>query len=208
MRTNKEFMNIRLNKVIRELNVGIDTIVDFLREKGFEVNATPNEKISGEQYDLLKKKFGADRELRTEADKLLQGTKVKSSKEKKPAAPKPQAIKTEIPKEMRPGLKTVGKIDLDTPAPKPQTMETNKPAAVAEAQTATAEPKKNNTEPKPEQAQRQEKKQEQHKPAKQPTVAAVAEEKPKPVATAAEGQNRATAKGHAKENRCNRQGRG
>ncbi len=183
-------MNIRLNKVIRELNVGIDTIVDFLREKGFEVNATPNEKISGEQYDLLKKKFGADRELRTEADKLLQGTKVKSSKEKKPAAPKPQAIKTEIPKEMRPGLKTVGKIDLDTPAPKPQTMETNKPAAVAEAQTATAEPKKNNTEPKPEQAQRQEKKQEQHKPAKQPTVAAVAEEKPKPVATAAEAETK------------------
>ncbi len=183
-------MNIRLNKVIRELNVGIDTIVDFLREKGFEVKATPNEKISGEQYDLLKKKFGADRELRTEADKLLQGTKVKSSKEKKPAAPKPQAIKTEIPKEMRPGLKTVGKIDLDTPAPKPQTMETNKPAAVAEAQTATAEPKKNNTEPKPEQAQRQEKKQEQHKPAKQPTVAAVAEEKPKPVATAAEAETK------------------
>lgn len=183
-------MNIRLNKVIRELNVGIDTIVDFLREKGFEVNATPNEKISGEQYDLLKKKFGADRELRTEADKLLQGTKVKSSKEKKPAAPKPQAIKTEIPKEMRPGLKTVGKIDLDTPAPKPQTMETNKPAAVAEAQTATAEPKKNNTEPKPEQAQRQEKKQEQHKPAKQPTVAAVAEENPKPVATAAEAETK------------------
>lgn len=183
-------MNIRLNKVIRELNVGIDTIVDFLREKGFEVNATPNEKISGEQYDLLKKKFGADRELRTEADKLLQGTKVKSSKEKKPAAPKPQAIKTEIPKEMRPGLKTVGKIDLGTPAPKPQTMETNKPAAVAEAQTATAEPKKNNTEPKPEQAQRQEKKQEQHKPAKQPTVAAVAEEKPKPVATAAEAETK------------------
>ena len=183
-------MNIRLNKVIRELNVGIDTIVDFLREKGFEVKATPNEKISGEQYDLLKKKFGADRELRTEAAKLLQGTKVKSSKEKKPAAPKPQAIKTEIPKEMRPGLKTVGKIDLDTPAPKPQTMETNKPAAVAEAQTATAEPKKNNTEPKPEQAQRQEKKQEQHKPAKQPTVAAVAEEKPKPVATAAEAETK------------------
>ena len=54
-------MNIRLNKVIRELNVGIDTIVDYLRENGFEVNATPNEKINDEQYDLLKKKFGADR---------------------------------------------------------------------------------------------------------------------------------------------------
>ena len=79
-------MNIRLNKVIRELNVGIDTIVDFLREKGFEVNATPNEKISDEQYDMLKKKFGADKDLRKEADKLLQSTKVKNAKEKKAAA--------------------------------------------------------------------------------------------------------------------------
>ncbi len=50
-------MNIRLNKVIRELNVGIDTIVDYLRDNGFEVNATPNEKINDEQYDLLKKEI-------------------------------------------------------------------------------------------------------------------------------------------------------
>ena len=50
-------MSIRLNKIIREFNVGIGTIVDFLREKGFEVNASPSEKITDEQYEILKKEL-------------------------------------------------------------------------------------------------------------------------------------------------------
>lgn len=116
-------MNIRLNKVIRELNVGIDTIVAYLHENGVEVKADPNEKIDDEQYAILKKKFGADKDLRKEADKLLSGyqaSKVKNAKEKKAvAAPKPQVIKTEVPQSMRPGMKVVGHIDLDSPAPKP-----------------------------------------------------------------------------------------
>ncbi len=174
-------MNIRLNKVIRELNVGIDTIADFLREKGFEVNATPNEKISDEQYDMLKKKFGADKDLRKEADKLLQSTKVKNAKEKKAAAPKPQVIKTEVPKDMRPGLKTVGKIDLGNPAPKPQAKETPKPETEAPKQPAAhapkaetkpqpvkAEAKKEDAAPKQEQAEKPEKKSQQPKPAENP----------------------------------------
>ena len=173
-------MNIRLNKVIRELNVGIDTIADFLREKGFEVNATPNEKISDEQYDMLKKKFGADKDLRKEADKLLQSTKVKNAKEKKAAAPKPQVIKTEVPKDMRPGLKTVGKIDLGNPAPKPQAKETPKPETEAPKQPAAhapkaetkpqpvkAEAKKEDAAPKQGQA---EKKAQQPKPAEKPAA--------------------------------------
>lgn len=110
-------MSIRLNIVIRELNVGMDTIVSHLRENGFEVNANPNEKISDEQYDLLKTKFGADKNLRKEADKLL--SVHQKEKEKKPApAPKPQVIKAEVPQNMRIEVKTVGKIDLD--ASKPQ----------------------------------------------------------------------------------------
>ncbi len=174
-------MNIRLNKVIRELNVGIDTIADFLREKGFEVNATPNEKISDEQYDMLKKKFGADKDLRKEADKLLQSTKVKNAKEKKAAAPKPQVIKTEVPKDMRPGLKTVGKIDLGNPAPKTQAKETPKPETEAPKQPAVhapkaetkpqpvkAEAKKEDAAPKQEQAEKPEKKAQQPKPAEKP----------------------------------------
>ena len=64
-------MSIRLNKVIRELNVGIDTIVDYLKETGVEIKSNPNEKITEEQYEALRTKFGADKTLRKEADKLL-----------------------------------------------------------------------------------------------------------------------------------------
>ena len=113
-------MSIRLNKVIRELNVGIDTVVNCLRAEGYEVNASPTEKISDEQYDILKKKFGADQNLRKEADKLI--SVHQTAKEKKvvqPKQPKAQLYKTEIPDSMRPGIKTVGKIDISAPVTKP-----------------------------------------------------------------------------------------
>ena len=42
-------MTIRLNKVTRDLNVGIQTAVDFLQKKGFSIESNPNTKISDEQ---------------------------------------------------------------------------------------------------------------------------------------------------------------
>ena len=63
-------MSIRLNKVIKEFNVGLQTVVDFLGKKGFTINASPSEKISDEQYELLRKEFGADKVLRNEAEKM------------------------------------------------------------------------------------------------------------------------------------------
>ena len=47
-------MTIRLNKVTRDLNVGIATVVEFLQKKGYTVEANPNTKISEEQYDVLR----------------------------------------------------------------------------------------------------------------------------------------------------------
>ena len=171
-------MNIRLNKVIRELNVGIDTIVDYLRENGFEVNATPNEKINDEQYDLLKKKFGADKDLRKEADKLFSGHqagKAKNAKEKKAPAQKAQVIKTEIPENMRPGFKTVGQIDLDNKTVvKPQAQETpRKEAEAPKKEAAPAPAPKVETKPQPVKAE--EKKPE---PVKEHKPEAKKEEKP------------------------------
>ena len=54
-------MSIRLNKVARDLNVGIQTAVEFLQKKGFTVEANPNTKITDEQYALLVKEFSKDR---------------------------------------------------------------------------------------------------------------------------------------------------
>lgn len=52
---------IRINKVLRELNISLDRAVDFLKGKGYEIDATPNAKISQEEYNVLNKQFSADR---------------------------------------------------------------------------------------------------------------------------------------------------
>jgi len=43
-------MSIRLNKVTRDLNVGMTTLVDFLQKKGHVVENNPNTKITEEEY--------------------------------------------------------------------------------------------------------------------------------------------------------------
>ncbi len=49
-------MTIRLNKVTRDLNVGITTVVEFLQKKGFTVEANPNTKITDEQFELARER--------------------------------------------------------------------------------------------------------------------------------------------------------
>ena len=65
-------MTIRLNKVTRDLNVGISTVVEFLQKKGFAVEANPNTKINEEQYALLVKEFSTDKNLRLESERFIQ----------------------------------------------------------------------------------------------------------------------------------------
>lgn len=97
--------SIRLNKVIKEFNVGLQTIVEFLQSKGITVEANPSEKISNEQYELLKKEYGADKELRGEVDKQKQDRQKEKNKAKKAPAASAEVIKTEIPESMRPQIK-------------------------------------------------------------------------------------------------------
>ena len=63
-------MSIRLNKVARDLNVGIQTAVEFLQKKGFSVEPNPNTKITDEQYALLVKEFSKDKNLKQESDNI------------------------------------------------------------------------------------------------------------------------------------------
>lgn len=65
-------MTIRLNKVTRDLNVGITTVVDFLQKKGYTVEANPNTKITEEQYAVLVKEFSKDKDLKIESEKIIQ----------------------------------------------------------------------------------------------------------------------------------------
>ncbi|MFV0546627.1 MAG: translation initiation factor IF-2 [Bacteroides sp.] len=116
-------MTIRLNKVTRDLNVGITTVVEFLQKKGYTVEANPNTKISEEQYAMLVKEFSTDKNLRLESERFIQERQNKDRNKasvsiddysKEPEAVKAnEVIKTVVPEEARPKFKPVGKIDLE-----------------------------------------------------------------------------------------------
>jgi len=111
-------MPIRLNKVTRDLNVGLITVVEFLHKKGFDVKEDPNMKISDEAYELLVKEFKKDKNIKEESDKMSQERHHKEKKETVAAEgyeqpKKVEEIKTEVPEDIRPKFVTVGKIDLD-----------------------------------------------------------------------------------------------
>ncbi|GHT76526.1 translation initiation factor IF-2 [Bacteroidia bacterium] len=114
-------MSIRLNKVIRNLNVGIPTVVDFLQKKGFPTAADPNAKIEDDAYELLVKEFSTDKSLKLESEKI---SLERHHKEKKETVAvegyeKPKEIKTEIPEEIKPKVIVKGKLDLDALDKKP-----------------------------------------------------------------------------------------
>ncbi len=60
----------RLSKAAREFNVGISTIVEFLKKKGFDISANPNTKIPAEAYDLLLKEYSSDISVKKESEQL------------------------------------------------------------------------------------------------------------------------------------------
>ena len=107
-------MGVRLNKVLSELNIGLQTAVDYLKKKvelgEIKDDATPNTKISDEQYDALVEQFSSDKAVKTQAEKMF----VKKPKEKKVETPEKVVTKTEeMLEQQRPQFKTVGKINLE-----------------------------------------------------------------------------------------------
>ena len=103
-------MGIRLNKVLTELNIGLQTAVDFLKKKSslgeIRDDATSNTKITDEQYEALVQEFSGDKAVKSQADKLFP----KKPKEKKPEKPQAQ----EVVEQPRQQFKPLGKIDLDS----------------------------------------------------------------------------------------------
>ena len=61
----------RLNQVVRELNVGLSTITDFLHKKNIPVDDHPNAKIDMDVYDILLGEFSADKNLKSKSEKLF-----------------------------------------------------------------------------------------------------------------------------------------
>ena len=157
---------IRLSQAARKLNVGHNTILDFLAKKGFEVENNPNAKLTQEQFNLLSKEYASSATDKIEASGLTIGTKhsdnliieteqdgpkkrveeeesimIKNlvSKDLK-AREEPRADKVERDKPKLEGIKVVGKIDLEkkTVAP-PKEQEEVAPLPEAKVEEAKAE---------------------------------------------------------------------
>ena len=130
-------MKIRLNKVQKELNIGLSTIVEFLQKKGFEIKEDPNAVVPEAGYEMLIEEFSADKKARMQSDNF---TKERLNKEKPKAAPvveekpvvkepvvapvvveekKAEPVVKETPKREQPTIKVTGKIDLDALNRKP-----------------------------------------------------------------------------------------
>ena len=80
----------RLSKIASEFNVGISTIVEFLKKKGHEVDANPNSKIAPELYELLSREYSSDISAKKDAERI----NLRNFREKKV---------------------TIGNVDFDTP---------------------------------------------------------------------------------------------
>ena len=124
-------MKIRLNKVQKELNIGLSTIVEFLQKKGFEIKEDPNAVVPEGGYEMLMQEFSADKKARIQSDNF---TNERQNKEKpkaalvveeKPVVKEPVAapvvaeekkaepVVKETPKVEAPTIKVTGRIDLD-----------------------------------------------------------------------------------------------
>ena len=170
-------MKIRLNKVQKELNLGLNTIVEYLQKKGFEIKEDPNAVVPEEGYNMLIEKFSADKKARIQSDNFLKERQNKEKpksitveepkkEEPKPApaviveTPKVEPEVKETPKKEEPLIKVTRRIDLDALNKKkvePKKEEV-KPVAKEEPKPVVEEPKKEEpakVEPKKEEPQPQ-----------------------------------------------------
>jgi len=150
---------IRINKVLRELNISLDRAVEFLKEKGHAIEASPNAKISGEEYNALFNQFSADKknkanslEVSEEKRKEKEALRVEREREieeKRKQDEDRQRQEVIKARATLSGPVAVGKIDLnakksepasDTPAkPEPQ-VQAAAPEKVQEAAKPAGEP--------------------------------------------------------------------
>ena len=141
-------MSIRLNKALRELNIGLQTAVEFLenRKELGEIKPELSYKLSDDQYKVLEEAFKQDAEVRNQADKIS----FKKPKEKKPTHEhKESRGESLLEPTKQPQFKPLGKIDLSTVGKKPAAKASVAPETktTPEAKTAAVshEPKKEPT---------------------------------------------------------------
>ena len=105
-------MGVRLNKVLTELNIGLQTAIDYLKNKPslgeIRDDANVNTKISDEQYEALVKEFKGDKDVKAQAGMIFPKKKEKDKEKPK----KPEPVVEEVKEEPRQTFTPLGKIDL------------------------------------------------------------------------------------------------
>ncbi len=144
-----EVKSVRLNKVIKELNISLDRAVTFLAEHGVEIDARPNTKIEGDIYTMLVDEFDQDKSKKLKAEAIS----IQNQKEKEALRAEQEKAEEEKEKEeseevicakaSMSGPKAIGKIDLDG-GNKEETKEAEAKAEEPEDEAAegVVEPKK------------------------------------------------------------------
>ena len=129
-------MSIRLNKVLTELNIGLQTAVDFLKSKKslgeIRDDANVNTKISDEQYQALVKEFKGDKDIKNRAEQIFKKGKDKKADKRSP--------KAEDLLGQRQQFKPLGKIDLGSIGKKPAAAPSPVAKAEPDAQPLKAQP--------------------------------------------------------------------
>ncbi|MEP0984492.1 translation initiation factor IF-2 [Ekhidna sp.] len=186
----------RLSQVARKLNVGKNTILEFLKEKGHEVDSNPNSKIPQDQYDMLAREFADSAHDKEEASELTIGGKTDNlviNADKTPVQDKSEderiLIKDNVASDSQPekisaktkldGPKVVGKIDLNKKKEEPAKEEPKKEEPKLEKKEEVKEAKKVEEKKKEEPSKEEPKKEEPKVEKKEEVKVAPKEEKPK-----------------------------
>jgi translation initiation factor IF-2 len=138
---------IRLNKVLRELNISLDRAVEFLDSKGVEIEKRPTTKISEETYKILSGEFETDANKKVasqevseakqkEKDLLREQRERELEQKQKIAASKEEVVKAT---KILSGPKQVGKIDLEPKKPEAKPVKVAEPEVKEEAKEVTLE---------------------------------------------------------------------
>ncbi|WP_298246133.1 translation initiation factor IF-2 [uncultured Christiangramia sp.] len=141
-----EAKTTRLNKVLREFNISLDRAVEYLTSKGYEIDARPTTKISGEIYEVLSDEFQTDKSKKVASKEVGEERKKEKEELRKEIEEKRKAeeVKKEEVSTSRAklaGPKTVGKIDLDK-KPGAQTPAEESSKETEEVKETPAEPVK------------------------------------------------------------------
>lgn len=187
---------IRLNKALKEFNISMDRLVEFLQDKGIEVEKNPNAQLDESAYSALEGEFAKDSAQKKASHEVV----IAKVPEEKLEIEKPEVIKAKA--SLKPETKILGKIDLDpkkpvTPDPVPEPVAAT-PVAAPEPASVPAEKQEfkildkidlSQIESRRSKAAKPTPKEEKpvkETPAEQPVVAEkpVAEEKPAPAAPA------------------------